>query len=149
MHCAQPTQLWPALRLYRLQPSRLLCPWNSPGKKAGASYRLPFRGSSPPRDRTRISCVPCIGRQVLQHWATWEVLSLYRSCVFLKAVFKYYIAFEAPMYRMFKITFYTVNSYCWNIEKWFLFIHLIPSHFIKCLSFTWFFSFKHVKSFHI
>ena len=30
------------------------------------------RGSSPPRDRTPISFVSCIGRQILYHWATWE-----------------------------------------------------------------------------
>ena len=33
---------------------------------------IPFsRGSSPPRDRIRVSC---IGRQILNHWATWEAL---------------------------------------------------------------------------
>ena len=30
------------------------------------------RGSSRPRDRTRASCVSCIGRQILYHRATWE-----------------------------------------------------------------------------
>ena len=30
------------------------------------------RESSQPRDQTRISCVSCIGRQVLYHCATWE-----------------------------------------------------------------------------
>ena len=30
------------------------------------------RGSSPPRDRTCISCISCIGRQILYHWTTWE-----------------------------------------------------------------------------
>ena len=30
------------------------------------------RGSSPPRDQTRISQGSCIGRQILYHWATWE-----------------------------------------------------------------------------
>ena len=30
------------------------------------------RGSSHPRDRTCVSCVFCIGRCVLYHWATWE-----------------------------------------------------------------------------
>ena len=30
------------------------------------------RGSSPPRDRTRISCVSCIGRRILYHCASWE-----------------------------------------------------------------------------
>ena len=37
------------------------------------------RGSSHPRDRTCIFCVSCIGRQVLYHWATWEVLCLFIS----------------------------------------------------------------------
>ena len=32
------------------------------------------RSSSWPRDQTRISCVSCVGRQVLYHWATWEAL---------------------------------------------------------------------------
>ena len=30
------------------------------------------RGSSQPRDRTHISCVSCIGRRILYHWATRE-----------------------------------------------------------------------------
>ena len=34
------------------------------------------RGSSLPRDRTCISCVCCIGSQILYHWATWEAPSL-------------------------------------------------------------------------
>ena len=28
------------------------------------------RGSSPPRDGTQVSCISCIGRQILYHWAT-------------------------------------------------------------------------------
>ena len=35
----------------------------------------PFaRGSSLPRDQTQVSCVSCISRQILYHWATWEAL---------------------------------------------------------------------------
>ena len=29
-------------------------------------------GSSWPRDRTSVSCISCIGRRILYHWATWE-----------------------------------------------------------------------------
>ena len=32
------------------------------------------RGCSQPWDQTRVSCVSCIGRQILYHWATWEAL---------------------------------------------------------------------------
>ena len=31
------------------------------------------RGSSQPRDQIHVSCISCIGRQLLYHWATWEV----------------------------------------------------------------------------
>ena len=31
-----------------------------------------FRGSSQPRDWTRVFYVSCIGRQILYYWATWE-----------------------------------------------------------------------------
>ena len=37
------------------------------------SVAVPFsRGSSQLRDRTQVSCVFCIGRWTLYHWATWE-----------------------------------------------------------------------------
>ena len=55
-----------------LQPIRLLCPWNFPGKILEGVAISYSKGSSQPRDRTHISCVSCIGRQILQHWATSE-----------------------------------------------------------------------------
>ena len=33
------------------------------------------RGSSWPRDWTQVFCASCIGRQILYHWATWQVPS--------------------------------------------------------------------------
>ena len=30
------------------------------------------RGSSPPRDWNTVSCVSCMGRQILSNWAAWE-----------------------------------------------------------------------------
>ena len=35
------------------------------------------RGSSQPRDRTRVSCFSCIGRQILYHCTTWEAFNVY------------------------------------------------------------------------
>ena len=36
-------------------------------------------GSSPPRDGTRVSCVPCAGRQILYHCATREAQLLVKA----------------------------------------------------------------------
>ena len=43
-----------------MQPARLLCPWDSPGKNTGVGCHFLLRGSSPPRDQTRVFCVSCI-----------------------------------------------------------------------------------------
>ena len=55
--------LWP----HGLQPTRLLCPWDSPGKKTWVAISF-SRGSFRPRDWTWVAC---IGRWVLYHWASW------------------------------------------------------------------------------
>ena len=34
------------------------------------------RGPSWPRNQTCMSCISCIGRQILYHWATWEALGI-------------------------------------------------------------------------
>ena len=47
--------------------ARFLCPWDSSGKNTGVGCHTFFRGSSQPRDRTHVSCVSCIGRQILFH----------------------------------------------------------------------------------
>ena len=52
-----------------LQPARLLCPWNFPGKNTGVVAISSSRGFSWPRGQTHISC---IGRQILYYCTTWE-----------------------------------------------------------------------------
>ena len=52
--------------------TRLLCPWNFPGKNTGLDCHFLLRGSSRPRGQTHVSCVPCIGRWILYHHTTWE-----------------------------------------------------------------------------
>ena len=56
-----------------LQPARLLCPRDFPGKSTGVGAMPSSRGSSRPRDGTRLLSVFSIGRRVLYHCATREV----------------------------------------------------------------------------
>ena len=35
----------------------------------------PSSGSFPPREQTGVSCISCIGRRILYHYATWEALT--------------------------------------------------------------------------
>ena len=50
---------------------QLLCSWYSPAKNIEVVSISSAKASSQPRDWTH---VPCIGRQILYHWATWEAL---------------------------------------------------------------------------
>ena len=52
--CAKLLQLCPTLWPYGLYPTRLLCPWDSSGKKTGVVARTFSRGSSRPRCRTHL-----------------------------------------------------------------------------------------------
>ena len=97
-------------RLHGLQPTRLLRPWDFPGKSTGvgchclqpcltlcdpmgcslpgsSTHRIlqarilewvampSSKGSSRHRDQTWVSYVPCFGKQILYHWATWKAHS--------------------------------------------------------------------------
>ena len=52
-----------------LQPTRLLCPLDSPGKNTGVGYHFLLQGIFLTwlRDRTHVSCVSHIGRRILYH----------------------------------------------------------------------------------
>ena len=49
--------------------TRLLCPWDFPGKNPGVGCHVLLQGTSWPRGLT---CVSCFGRQILYHCATWK-----------------------------------------------------------------------------
>ena len=47
------------------EATRLLFPWDSPGKNTGANCHVLLQGSFRPRDWTQVSCDSCLGRRVL------------------------------------------------------------------------------------
>ena len=53
-------------RPHGLQPARLLCPWDFPGKNFGMGCHFFLQVVF----LTHISCVSCIDRWILYHWAT-------------------------------------------------------------------------------
>ena len=55
-----------------MQPARLLCPWNSPGKNIAVDCHFLLQEIFP----THVFCIFCIGRQILYHSATWEAQDL-------------------------------------------------------------------------
>ena len=65
---AVPNSLWSC----GLQPTRLLCPWDFPGKDTGVFWPFHLQGISPPKDWTRIFC---IAGRFFTNWATREAHS--------------------------------------------------------------------------
>ena len=59
------------LQRHKLYPTRLLCPWDSPGKNIGGVAISFSRGSLWPRNHTQVSC---IAARFFTVWATREAL---------------------------------------------------------------------------
>ena len=47
-----------------LQPTRLVCPWDSPGKNTGVGCHALLQGIFPTRNQAHVSCVSCVGSWV-------------------------------------------------------------------------------------
>ena len=63
IHLVMYSSLW----FHGLQPNRLCCPWDSPGKNTGVGWHFLSRASSWPRDWICVSYAFCIGRWVHYH----------------------------------------------------------------------------------
>ena len=64
------------------------------------------RGSSQPKDRTRVSCISCIGRQILYYWTTHN-LSI----------------------ENYLLTFYVSGYVPWTIYMWIMVLVCVLNHF--------------------
>ena len=72
-----------SLRLHGLWIARLLCPWHFPGTNTGVGCHLLLQRWL--RVQTGISCVSCIGRQILFHWSHSGNPHTMKSKVMLKS----------------------------------------------------------------
>ena len=61
-----------SLRLCGLEPVRLLCQWDSPGKNTVVGCHFLFQGIFQTQGLKLHLSISFIGRQILYHWATWE-----------------------------------------------------------------------------
>ena len=61
-----------SLQPHGVEPTRLLCPWDSPGKNTGVDYHALLQGIFPTQRWNPCLCISSIGRQIFPHSATWE-----------------------------------------------------------------------------
>ena len=64
-----------------LQPTRLLQPWDFPGKNTGVNCCFLLQGVFPTQGLTCIPCASCVGRQILHHCATSITICYLSMCV--------------------------------------------------------------------
>ena len=62
-----------SLQSYGLQPIRLLCPWDSPGKNSGCLAMPSSRGSSQPQIKPTSLMYPALAGGFFTTSATWEI----------------------------------------------------------------------------
>ena len=119
MHKLSHSVVSDSLRPYGLSPSRLLCPWDSPGKNTGVGCCALLQGSFRPRNWTRISLTsPVLAGGFFIIRVTWE------------ALYKY---------------IYTHTHTHTIMKVWFFNTKLGSHHFITC-SFHWTFHERFHKS---
>ena len=75
------TQSCPTLCNPMDQPTRLLCPWDSPGENTGVGCHALLQGIFPSRDWTRVSR---IAGRFFTNWATREATFERSSLIFLQ-----------------------------------------------------------------
>ena len=103
-----------SLQLYGLQPTRLLCPWYSPGKKTGVGCHALLQGSPRPRDPTHISYVSRIGKQVPSHQCHLGV-QLINNAVLVSGVQQSDSVIDIHIFILFQILFsYRLSQ---NVEQ--------------------------------
>ena len=56
-----------SLQLHGLKLTRILCPWDFPGKNVGVGCHFLLQGIFPTQGSNLVSCVSCIGRQKFYH----------------------------------------------------------------------------------
>ena len=115
--------------------SRLLCPWDFPGKNIGISCHFPFQRSSQPRYKNCVSCISFIGRWILHHCTAWEAPenhpTVYETWGFqrshfkeLEDIFSDYISIRSPDW------FYLLLTHTMGFTFFFFFrkVFLVPEY---------------------
>ena len=97
------------------------------------------RGSSWPRDWTHVSCVFCIGRWILYHWATWETPSIINYMYWKCTIWKKKKVYDLTHFDLYTYPWdvYALQSRWWThilLPQWVLLLffhfslmHLLPS----------------------
>ena len=67
-----------SLQPHGLQPTRFLCPWDSPGKNTGVGCHFLLQGIFPTQGSNQVSC---IGRWILYNGASWKAHKFACLCV--------------------------------------------------------------------
>ena len=81
-----------------------------------SGFPLPSLGSLQPRDQTRVSCVSCIGWQILYHFATWETLMDSETNIGLAK--KVHSGFAVTSYRETQMNFFGQSNTMWLPSVW-------------------------------
>ena len=68
-----------SLRPYGLQPARLLCPWDSPGKNAGVGCHALLQGIFPTQGSNPSLTSPALAGRLFTTSLTWEALRAFET----------------------------------------------------------------------
>ena len=81
--CSVPSLMSSSLWPHGLYPTRLLCPWDFPGKNTGVGYHALLQGIFLTQGLNPCLLQPLHCRQILYHWAVWEAPIKYNNKIVL------------------------------------------------------------------
>ena len=101
------SQLCPTLGIPWTEPTRLLCPWDFPGKSAGVGCHFLLQEIVPARDQTRVSCIAADSTDWSNREAVWEGSNFSTSMSTLVILF----VFSYSHYSECEVGFHRVSIY--------------------------------------
>ena len=77
--CSVPSLVSNSLWPHGLHPTRLLCPWDFPGKNTGVGYHALLQGIFLTQGSNTRFLQPLHCRQIFYHWTVWEAPIKYNN----------------------------------------------------------------------
>ena len=82
------SHIWLFTTPWTVEPARLLCPCDCPGKDTEVGCCFLLQGDLPNSGMEHISRVSCIGRQILYHCTIWNAQFFLRESIIIFRKFK-------------------------------------------------------------
>ena len=99
-----------SLQTHGLYPTRLLCPWDSPGKTTGVGCHARFRGLPDPRIKPESLMSPALASGFFTTSTTWEAQKM--SLLVIYFIYTLYFVINHCIFPLQYLQHFTPSHFC-------------------------------------